>query len=256
MLESITPVILTLNEEPNIARTLGQLRWARRVVVVDSFSSDRTLEIARSFANSEVFHRQFDLHSAQWNYAIGNTGIDTHWILALDADYFLPDTLIAEIEALAPAEDIAGFRARFRMCSYGRVLRSSIYPPVTILYRSGSGRYVQDGHTQRLAIEGTVAELRNRALHDDRKSVSVWFEAQRRYSQLEAKKLRAAPFGSLNWHDRVRKCRILAPFVMFFYCFFVRLGILDGLPGISYAFRRTTAELMLSLCMFEDDFKI
>ena len=83
---NVTPVILTYNEEPNLGATLTSLTWASRIVVVDSGSSDRTAEIARSFPNVAWFVREFDSHSAQWSFAVHGTSVDTRYLLALDAD--------------------------------------------------------------------------------------------------------------------------------------------------------------------------
>src|SRR5436309_3188974 len=82
-LAEITPVVLTRDEEVNIGRTLGQLRWAREVIVVDSESTDRTRQIAASFPNVRVTIRRFDDFAGQWNHAMSM--ITTAWMLALDA---------------------------------------------------------------------------------------------------------------------------------------------------------------------------
>src|SRR5436853_6996478 len=89
MLDSITPLILTYNEAPNIGRTLEQLRWARDIVVVDSFSDDDTLEIISRFPQARVYQRKFDSHDRQWNYGLRETSITTEWVMALDADFVL-----------------------------------------------------------------------------------------------------------------------------------------------------------------------
>src|SRR6185295_6822458 len=111
MLDQITPLILTYNEAPNIARSLAALSWAKDIVVVDSFSDDNTIEIAHSFPNVRVFQRAFDCHRNQWEFGLKETGISTAWVLALDADYVLSDELVAEIAQLTPGAQIAGFRA-------------------------------------------------------------------------------------------------------------------------------------------------
>src|SRR4029079_8546941 len=98
MLGIITPLILTYNEAPNIGRTLERLSWARDIVVVDSFSDDETLDIARSFSNVRVYQRRFDGHEQQWNFGLQETGIETDWVLALDADYVLTDELVNELQ--------------------------------------------------------------------------------------------------------------------------------------------------------------
>src|SRR5436309_6848667 len=113
MLEQITPLILTYNEAPNIGRSLGSLSWARDIVVVDSFSSDGTLEIVSRFPQARVFQRKFDCLENQWNYGLKETGIDSEWILALDADYILTPSLLEEIKILNPISDISGYRVNF-----------------------------------------------------------------------------------------------------------------------------------------------
>lgn len=245
MLE-ITPLILTYNEAPNIARALESVSWAKDVVVVDSFSDDNTIEIATSFQQVRVFQRAFDSHRNQWQFGLKETGITTPWVLALDADYVLSDELINELENLQPNPSTAGFRASFIYCINGKKLRSGIYPPVTVLYRRESASYIQDGHTQRVALEGPIENLRAPIFHDDRKSLKTWFSSQSRYTELEAQKLRSADFSQLNFPDRLRRWRVVMPPAMFVYCLIVRRGIFDGRAGFYYAFQRAMAELMLS----------
>jgi len=253
LLENITPLILTYNEAPNIARTLKQLRWARDIVVVDSCSDDDTLEIVSTFPQVRIYQREFDSHEKQWNFGLTETGINSEWVLALDADYYLTDEFLAELDAVSAGPDIKGYRAEFIYCVNGKRLISGIYPPVTLLYRPGAAAYVQDGHTQKLALEGRIENLRSPVLHDDRKSLSRWFQAQSRYIELEANKLLIPDTDNLSWTDRVRQWRIVAPPAMLFYCLILRGGILDGWAGFYYAFQRTLAELMLSLYLLNHD---
>ena len=247
MLEQITPLILTYNEAPNIARALAGLSWAKEIVVVDSFSDDETVEIARSFPTVRVVQRAFDSHRNQWEFGLKETGISTPWVLALDADYVVTGEFVAELEKLQPDPRIAGYRASFIYCINGKKLRSGIYPPVTVLYRRDAASYVQDGHTQRIAVEGTIEDLRAPLLHDDRKSLRRWLNSQARYTELEAQKLRAADKTELGIADRLRRWRVLVPPAMLVYCLIVRGGIFDGWQGFYYAFQRTVAELMLAV---------
>lgn len=251
MLDQITPLILTYNEAPNIARALASLSWAKEVVVVDSFSDDETAEIAASFPQVRFFQRAFDCHRDQWEFGLRETGIATPWVLALDADYVVSDDLIAELESLAPDSHTVGYRATFVYCIRGRKLHSGIYPPVTVLYRREAASYIQDGHTQRVALEGSIEDLRSPMFHDDRKSLRRWFSSQARYTELEAQKLIAANQVDLNLADRMRRWRVVVPPAMLIYCLIVRGGIFDGWPGFYYAFQRTLAESMLSLHLME-----
>jgi glycosyltransferase involved in cell wall biosynthesis len=245
MLDQITPLILTYNEAPNIARALAGVSWARDIVVVDSFSDDETVAIAKSYPQVRGFQRAFDNHRNQWEFGLKETGITTPWVLALDADYVVSDEMVAELAQLRP--EAVAYRANFVYCINGKKLRSGIYPPVTVLYRHDAASYVQDGHTQRVAVQGTIGELRTPLMHDDRKSLKRWFRSQARYTELEAQKLLAADTAELALADRMRRWIVVVPPVMLVYCLIVRGGILDGWQGFYYAFQRTAAELMLSI---------
>lgn len=253
MLSHITPLILTYNEAPNIGRTMEQLRWASDIVVVDSFSVDATLDIISHFRQARVFQREFDTHGKQWEYGLKETGIFSEWVLALDADYLLTDELLEELKLLNPDSETQGFRARFIYCLNGQPLRGSAYPPVNVLYRRAHANYVQDGHTQRIAIEGEVKDLQSPILHDDRKPLAYWIQAQSRYMKLEAEKLCQSDFGELGWADRLRRTKLFAPLVMFLYCLFIKGVILNGRVGLYYACQRTFAEFMLSLYLIDND---
>ena len=251
MLNQITPLLLTYNEAPNIGRTLDKLSWARDIVVVDSLSSDETGAMLSRYPNVRVFERAFTTHAEQWNFGLEQTGITTDWVLALDADFVLTDDAVRELAALAPPQAVSGYRASFTYCIDGKPLRSAVYPPVTVLYRRAGAGYLQDGHTQRVRVDGLVLPLTARILHDDRKPLSHWIASQVRYMRLEADKLAWAPSSSLASVDRVRKLIVLAPPLVFLRCLFVGGGILDGWPGLFYALQRATAELILSLSLIE-----
>jgi glycosyltransferase involved in cell wall biosynthesis len=253
MLEGITPLILTYNEAPNVVRSLERLSWARDIVVVDSFSDDKTLEIATSFPQVRVFQREFDSFANQCNFGLRECGIATEWALSLDADYVLTPEVISEIERLTPKEEVAGYRARFTYCIEGKRLRSGIYPPVTVLFRAAKAKYQNDGHAHRVDVDGEIGDLRSPILHDDRKPLKRWFQSQARYTQLEAEKLLKSDPQMLTWTDRLRSWRVVAPPAMLLYCLLLRGGILDGWAGFYYAFQRALAELMLSLYLIEHD---
>ena len=91
MHDQIVPLILTFNEESNLARVLSKLDWAKVVVVIDSYSSDRTQAIAESFQNVSFHQREFDCHANQWNMGLETAGRLGNWVLALDSDYVLSD---------------------------------------------------------------------------------------------------------------------------------------------------------------------
>jgi len=255
LIASITPVILTYNEEANIGRVLDRLKWAKKVVIVDSFSTDKTSEIVSGYQNATMVKNKFDSHASQWNFAIQEATVDTEWVLALDADYVLTPEFVKEIRSLQPSEAVDGYTASFRYCILGRALRGHLYPPVTVLFRKAKGHYLQDGHAMRLQLKGHSVPLTARILHDDRKPFESWIAAQVRYMRLEADHLTGRSLHSLGWADRVRMLRIVAPFAVLFYCLLVKGLLFKGKAGLAYALQRLCAETILSLCLLEKDLK-
>ncbi|MDJ0734451.1 MAG: glycosyltransferase family 2 protein [Nostocaceae cyanobacterium] len=249
MLKAITPLILTYNESFNINRTLKNLTWAKTIVVIDSYSTDRTLEILHSYPQVQVFQREFDTHTNQWNYGLEE--VKSQWVLSLDADYIVTDELISEIKELPENTEIDGYFARFKYCVFGKPLRGSILPPRQVLFRKDKSVYIDDGHTQLLEVKGKSAMLSGYIHHDDRKPLTRWLWAQDRYMIIEAKKLLETPKSELSLGDRIRKQKILAPFVILFYCLILKGGILDGWHGWYYAFQRMLAEIILSIRLIE-----
>jgi glycosyltransferase involved in cell wall biosynthesis len=265
---SVTALVLTYSEQENIRRNLEALIWVPKVIVVDSFSNDRTLEIARSFPNVQIMQRVFDTHANQWNAGLDR--IDTEWALTLDADYVLTAELQEEIKKLEPASDLALYWGEFDYCVFGRPLRASVYPPRVVLFRTKRARYVDEGHSQQLRVKGKLAKFKGKIWHDDRKALSRWFQSQERFSEIEANYLLgakgeerrvkseesggqgpAAKSEGLSRIDRWRMKIFVVPILMPIYLLLVRGLIFDGWNGWYYTFQRTIAELMLALRLLE-----
>jgi glycosyltransferase involved in cell wall biosynthesis len=242
--DQITPVILTRDEAPNIGRTLAQLAWAKEVLVVDSFSTDDTLEIARTFPNVRVLQRPLDDLAAQSAFGVAQS--HTPWVLLLDADYFVTEELVRELATLEPAPGVYGFIAAFDYAIGGRRLRASLYPARVVLLHRDHSELWQDGHTPRIRILGDTAVLRGRVVHDDRKSFRRFLQRQRRYMRQEASKLHTTSNGQLNLPGRIRKLIFVAPFAVLVHTLFVKRLALDGLPGLHYTAERVVAETILS----------
>lgn len=252
MLDRITPVILTFNEEPNIGRTLAGLSWARDIVIVDSGSTDRTAEIVATFPQARLITRPFDTHANQWTFATTQTGVETEWILAFDADYVTTEAFVQELRNLTPPDDTVGYAVSFRYCVFGAPLRGTLYPPVVALYRRGRAAYIQDGHTQRLVPQGKVGQLSEKILHDDRKPLSRWLVSQDRYMRLEAAHIAEKSLSQLSFADRIRRFPLIAPFAVFLNCYVLKGGALDGATGLYYALQRMLAEAILGLRILEE----
>jgi glycosyltransferase involved in cell wall biosynthesis len=244
-LDGVTPLIITFNEIANIERTLASLGWARRIVVIDSGSTDGTLEVLAKDPRITVRHRPFDSFAEQCNFGLGK--IESAWVLSLDADYELSPALVEELKSLWPAETIAGFRAGFVYRIYGRPLRGSLYPPRTVLYRVKDGRYANEGHGHRVRITGEVAELRAPIYHDDRKPLSRWLQSQLKYAARESAHLLSMPRNEMSRADKVRAMGWPAPILVFLYVLFAKGAVLDGRAGWYYAFQRLLAEVLLAL---------
>lgn len=253
MINSITGLIITYNEEENIARTLSALQWLNEIVIVDSGSNDMTLDIIRGFPNTRLVQRDFDSFANQCNYGLKN--IESDWVLSLDADYVLGPEIVEEIlslfyhQAVGNLELASGYRISFRYCINGKPLRSGLLPPRVCLYKKAMAHYVNEGHGHRVSLVGDVRALTNKIFHDDRKGIDIWLDNQKKYQKIEASMLMRANSMKLPIQDKIRKHTFLAPFIAFFYCIFFRGGLLDGKEGIIYALQRVVAESLLFLNM-------
>jgi glycosyltransferase involved in cell wall biosynthesis len=249
---SLTALLLTYNEEANIERVLAALQWVPSIFVIDSGSTDLTLEILASDPKVTTLHRPFDSFADQCNFGLDQ--IKSEWVLSLDADYVVTPALAEEICACFHAPGpllFAGFAIPFRYCIAGKPLRGTLLPPRICLYRSSGARYRNDGHGHRVDVPGKVGRLRHPILHDDRKPLERWLASQLRYLNIESRKLQTTPLVQLSIADRLRLKTPLAPLAALVLCLFVNGGILDGWQGWTYAFQRCYAEILLKLMLLE-----
>lgn len=243
MLNEITPIIITFNEEANIRRTLAKLWWAKQILVVDSGSTDQTLVICADFANVRVIQHPFSSFAEQCNFALQQE-IATPWVLSMDADYVLSSKLIKELEQLISKPGVNGYKIRFRYKINGALLRASLYPPRICLYRKDCAHYKQDGHAHKVAIKGIVISLQAPIYHDDQKSYARWITSQKNYAQKEAYKLGSSAFSQLGFADKCRRLK-LGPLLIVPYLLFCKGLIFDGAIGREYLRQRLTAERLL-----------
>ncbi|MCX5945718.1 MAG: glycosyltransferase family 2 protein [Cyanobacteria bacterium] len=248
---AVTALILTFNEESNIARTLAGLDWVDHILVVDSGSSDATLAILQGTPGVEIAGRRFDCFENQRNFGLSR--ISTPWVLSLDADYGISPRLAAVLRhamAVAP-EMVSGFSLPFRYCIQGQPLRGTLLPARTVLFRHQQARYVADGHAEALQLPGEVWPLAEPILHDDRKPLTRWLTAQPGYLLAERQKLLSTPSHQLSLVDRLRKHSPLAPLVVGVYCLLIKGNLWDGARGLFYTAQRIYAELLLLLFLLE-----
>jgi glycosyltransferase involved in cell wall biosynthesis len=247
----ISVLILTLNEEENLPRCLESVRWCDDVVVFDSLSTDRTVEIARA-AGARVIQREFD-NERNHRTASLKMAFKYPWVYNPDADEITPSDLRDEMlrtVADASRTEVA-YRVRFKTMFMGRwIRRSSLYPTwVMRLFRPEAVHFERDINLQYL-VHGSAGQLQSHFEHYTfNKGITAWFEKHNRYSTKEAveslKSLAQGglPFGDLLRREPATRRRALKelsfrlpgrPLLRFLYMYFLRLGVLDGIPGYHY----------------------
>jgi len=248
----LTALVLTYNEEKNIGRVLMELRWLERVIVLDSYSTDATISIVQSFPNTEIYYRRFDTHATQWNY--GLSLVESDWVLTLDADYVLTLDFIAETKQFIQQDKLVAFYTKFKFVVFEKPLLRDNTMPRPVLFKKDHCTYYDDGHTQRLTINGNAGVFRSYILHDDRKPLTRWLTNLDSYSIKECKKMLNPPNGhSHSLVERIRKTKVLAPFFVFFYCLFINGSILNGWRGWHYTLQRTLVEILFALRLIEEE---
>lgn len=246
----VTPLVLTYNEEHNIGRTLAALAWARRVVVLDSGSSDRTRAIAQGFPNVSWHVRPFDSHAQQWRFGIADTDIDTQYVLALDADYRVTDAFVDELAGPFADGQFAGGVAAFDYHVFGQALVGSVYPAKLVVFDRKRVNVTQPGHSQEMQVEGAVYRFKAHLIHDDRKPVDRFIRSQTEYSRLEVGRLAGATH--LRWQDHVRR-RGWMPLIAGLAAYCRAGGPWRGRAALRYAYERAAFECLLAMRVLEDN---
>jgi glycosyltransferase involved in cell wall biosynthesis len=245
-------VVITQNEESNIGRCLAAcVRLADDVWVVDAFSSDRTVEIAKALGANVVSH-EFESWGAQRNYALDTLPLKYEYVLLLDADEEIDEPFARELAAQIARGDGVAFHVNFDIVLLGKVLRyAHANPPVLRVVKKGCGRWVSEGAREYCIVDGPVGRIRARIRHEDRKGIFFWLVKQIRNAEREADVL-AEKARRLNVDElaqgrhferpsRVRLRRlyaklppVLRPLLVFGYRYFIRFGFLDGYPGLVF----------------------
>lgn len=255
----ITVVILTKNEEKNIERCIREVQSiAKRIVVVDSGSTDRTTEIAEAMG-AEILTHPWINYATQYNWGIENANIDTKWIFRLDADEFLTQEAREEIEKLCKENentDINGVVVRFKVNFLGRELKhGGIYPfRKLLIYKAHKGFMEERNMDEHIVLsDGQSIELKHDCIHQDFKDLTAWIDKHNKYSSREVLDYfeSSKKESSKDYHKLDKKARFkryvkfgvyyklplgMRAFLYFCYRYYFKLGFLDGKEGKIFAF--------------------
>lgn len=268
---SIVGLILTYNEEINIKPCIESMHFCDKIFVLDSYSEDRTVEIAKS-CGAIVTQRHFDNYAAQRNAALKVIPRDTKWVLMLDADERV--TLDLEKEIISTIKNQTNttlFRVRRKDHFMGKWLKfSSGYPTwFPRLFKNGEvmvSREINEEYN----TTGEVHDLQAHLLHFPfSKGLSWWFERHNRYSLMEANVLeeefkQAIPWRLIFSNDSVERRKFQKqfvyrlpgrPLIIFFGFYFLRRGFLDGKAGLRFCIMRMVYEIMIDLKIKEIKWK-
>ena len=266
----ITVYILTYNEELDIAACIESAMVSDDIIVVDSVSSDRTVEIANRYPVRVVEHA-FESHGKQRTWMLENISPKYDWVYILEADERMTPELFSEcVEATKNTDNLIGYYAAERVMFMGAWIRHSTqYPRYQLrLFRHGKVWFTDYGHTEREVCDGNTGFLKETYPHyTSGKGLSRWIDKHNRYSTDEAREtLHQLEKGNINWNDlffgktEVERRRALKnlslrvpgrPIVRFLYMYFILRGCLDGRAGFTWCTLQAFYEYLILLKVWE-----
>ena len=256
-MKQFSVIILTFNEEENIRRCLDSITdFTDDIIIIDSFSTDATLKICEKYG-CRVFQHAFTNQALQFNWALDNVPWERPWTLRLDADEVLPDKLKQELRELTATcgPEVTGIYLNRRMYFMNRWLKHGGMYPHYILraFRKGAGRYEEKTEEHFVLASGRAIYAKNDFLEDNRQNtLKYWLkkhddlsDGEIRDTLLETRNpgldLKEDLFGNKVERTRWLKTRVYAKsplflraFLYFIYRYFLRLGFLDGVPGLIF----------------------
>jgi glycosyltransferase involved in cell wall biosynthesis len=263
----VSIVILTKNEERDIDTCLKSIQWSNDIHILDSGSSDRTIEIANKYP-VQIANHPFSSFGKQRNFALDNLMFKNEWILFLDADEIVTEKFqLALLKSVTTAKhDVAGFYCCWKMMFENIWLkRSDNFPKWQFrLLRRGMADFTDFGHGQKEnIIKGRVEYIKEPYLHYGfSKGWYHWIERHNKYSsqEAEARLMNRPAFKNIfNTHGSVRNPALKSwlsripgwPLLRFLFAYFVKLGFLEGLPGFIYCTNMGYYEFLIKIKMRE-----
>jgi len=251
----LTVIVLTLNEASNLSDCIQSLRsCTTEIFVLDSGSTDQTVEIARNYGAQVVTH-SFHTHATQWKWALQNLPITSDWILGLDADQRLTPELKEEITQILETDPpVAGCYLKRRQIFRGQWIRFGGYYPKYLLKlfrKSQASSDESDLVDHHFRVNGKTLNLKHDMIEDNKKEADLFFfitkhakyanlQAQQEYEHQTTSSIEANFFGSPD--QRVQRLKVIwqqlpifvRPFLYFWYRYLFRLGFLDGSNGFLF----------------------
>jgi len=265
---NVSVLLLVFNEERNLPSCLSALAWCDDIVVIDSGSTDRSVEIAEAHG-ARILVRAFDNFAGQRNWGLENGQFGHEWVLHLDADEIVTPEFRAALAALAPRDGIDAYNVPSKMMLFGRWIRhAGMYPTYQVrLGHRDRLRFVQVGHGQREDLTADrLGTLDVPYLHYSfSHGLFGWLNKHVRYARDEAELIlaqrrgEAGRAGGQHGVGRRRAAKafaaklpvMLRPLARFLYVYFFRQGFRDGRAGLAYALMLAVYEGMTAIFVME-----
>jgi len=223
-MQMLTVIIPTFNEEAYIERALMSVQFADEIIVVDSFSTDKTVDIANNY-NCKVIQRKFDNFSNQKNHALQFATCD--WVLFVDADERIPYKLQTQIIAAMDSGKHYGYKLKFPHFFMNRFLYHH-YNYVTRLVKRTECHFEGSVH-EKLIIKGSIGKLEAPVLHYTYKGLQHYISKKDNYAWFQAEQMLNKGKKATYFHLAFK------PFYRFFNSYVLRGGFRDGVPGLAVA---------------------
>lgn len=267
----ISVLILTKNEELDLPGCLDSVAWSDDIHVLDSYSTDGTVPVIEA-SQAHLHQRVFDGYASQRNYGLHEISYRHQWLLVVDADERIPQALAHEMhQAVTEATaDVAAFRMRRRDFLHGRWLKHVQASPWFIRLVQPFKVHYEREINEVLIAEGAITNLKEPFDHYPfSKGIAHWIDKHNQYSTMEARELlckrhlrpslrhalTTRDFNQRRYHQKaVFYCLPFRPQLRFLFLYLLRLGILDGKPGLLYARLQATYEYFIVLKSQEGPF--
>lgn len=250
MAEKISVVINTLNEEENINRVVSSIKWADEIIVCDMYSTDKTAEIAKKLGAKVVFHKKVGFVEPARNFAISKAS--NEWILILDADEEIPDSLVKELKSIANKGQVDFVQIPRKNIIFGKWMHASMWWPDLNIRFFKKGKVIWSDQIHRppkTSGKGLTlpADEDKAIIHHHYKSVSQFIERLNRYTTIQARELKNSGYN-FAWQDLITK-----PTNEFLGRFFANKGYKDGLHGLALSFLQAFSFLLVYLKVWEKE---